>query len=254
VGSDTRVIFSPGNLQYIKSSQKWIFAKNQYDVIGLNNIVNNQFNDTIDLFGWSTNNTDYKWGICTASGDNFYSGTFVDWGKNEINNDAPNTWYTLYTSGWRYLFFSRTNAALLFGFGNVNGVDGCIILPDNWSTPSSISFTPAITMGLILNNSSGTSDKWYYSNNSSYYNHFQHNSYTIEEWEVMENAGAIFIPAGGYRTGTSVNMNSGNYWANTSGGADNYAEYMHFNNKSLYPTNSQRRSYGCNVRLVKKAL
>ena len=252
VGNATKIIFASGNLQYIRSTKEWIFAKNQYDIIGLNNIENNQFNDTIDLFGWSADENDYPWGICIGMGDNYYYGNFVDWGKNEISGHLPNTWYTLYTSEWRYLFFTRKNAALLFGFGNINGVNGCIILPDNWILPSHITFTPAVTMGLILDNTSSMSEKWFYSNNSSYYNHFQHNTYSIEEWNIMEEAGAVFIPAGGYRVGTSISTSIGVYWANTYDGADNYAEYMFYTANSLYPTASQRRSYGCNVRLVKR--
>ena len=252
VDNTKKITFAPGNLQYIRSKNEWIFAKNQYEIIGMNNIENNQLNDTIDLFGWSANDNDYPWGICTGLGDNYYYGNFVDWGKNDISGYASNTWYTLSTSEWRNLFFTRTNAALLFGFGNINGVDGCIILPDNWILPPSVTFTPAVTMGLILNNTSSMSEKWYYSNTSSYYNHFQHNIYSIEEWNIMEEAGAVFIPAGGMRQGTSVGKNNGYYWANTYGGANNYAEYMEFNANSLYPTNSQRRWFGCSVRLVKR--
>jgi hypothetical protein len=78
VAADKQVCFSKGNLQYTQSTKKWGFAENQYDVIGDANIKNGAFADTIDLFGWSANNTTAQWGISTSADNADYSGDFVD--------------------------------------------------------------------------------------------------------------------------------------------------------------------------------
>ena len=68
-----------------------------------------------------------------------------DWGVyNAISNggNKADMWRTLTSSEWGYIFNSRTNAQSLWSPGTVNGVYGLIILPDNFSKPVSISWTP----------------------------------------------------------------------------------------------------------------
>ena len=94
--------------------------------------------DKIDLFGWSTNTTNF--GVSVSIDNDDYSGLFVDWGTNKIGNDAPNTWRTLSKDEWVYLLNIRTNASSLYGIAQVNGVNGLIILPDNWICPVGVTF------------------------------------------------------------------------------------------------------------------
>lgn len=205
VFADKQVSFAPGNLQYQASTNTWHFAENQYDMLGTDNVVGgteqvdtgygyrkegSALADKIDLFGWGTGNNPTN----TSTDDSDYS-TFVDWGTNIIGADASNTWRTLTSDEWHYLFVTRTNADKLFGFGTVNGVYGMIILPDNFSKPSSILWTPYVTGG----------KDW------------SANTYTLDQWATLQAIGAVFLPASGGRYGSIVhNMQEyGFYWSAT---------------------------------------
>jgi len=90
-----------------------------------------------------------------------------------------------------YILKSRPNAENLYGFAVINIYKGLILLPDNWVAPESISFTPQ--------------------------GDFSTNDYTLQEWEQMELAGAVFLPASGYG---KVNSNPGVYsWDSGDGQA-----------------------------------
>ena len=70
-----------------------------------------------------------------------------------------------------------------------------ILLPDSWTLPAGCSFTSGLA---------DSSGDW------------TRNSYTLAQWEQMEAAGAVFLPAGGLRQGTDIYaMAAGNYWSST---------------------------------------
>ena len=139
VSATKKVTFSPGNLQYHPANKEWRFATSQWDYIGdANSNCSSTYNGWLDLFGWSTSATNFGVSISTSNSD--YSGSFVDWGTNTIGNDAPNTWRTLTLDEWEYLLNTRPNASSLKGVAQVNGVKGLILLPDNWTCPSGVSF------------------------------------------------------------------------------------------------------------------
>ena len=212
VSADKRVTFSKGNLQYTQSTDIWSFAESQLDIIGTDNVtggsvssdptkgdskVGTALADKIDLFGWSTSATNF--GVSTSDDDDDYSGSFVDWGMNKIGNDAPNTWRTLTYDEWYYLRYTRTNADDLVGIAQVNGVNGLILLPDNWVAPDGIAFKS----GFHINNG------------VDYYAAYQ--TFTAEQWSKLESAGAVFLPAAGSRYGSNVFLvqDSGYYWSAT---------------------------------------
>ena len=265
VSDSTKIFFSQGNLQYspkpggretthecadgTNQPGSWRFAENQYGTIGdANSSISTSNTDWIDLFGWGTGNNPTN-----ASTDcNDYS-TLTDWGVyNAILNggNQPNQWRTLTKDELVYLFCTRTNATILFGLGSVNGVNGTILLPDNWITPIGASFTPSTTQGLT-NQGSG------YNNDND--NNFSHNTYTAEQWSVMESAGAIFLPAAGYRYGTNVGKFgiAGVYWTATPNNDERYAFYLGFNSLALSPQDGNGSNYGRSagrsVRLIQEA-
>ena len=238
VSASKQVYFSPGNLQYHPANNEWRFAENQADYVGsANSNISATYNGWIDLFGWGTGNAPTK--SSTSYSD--YQ-TFVDWGTNQIGSDTPNTWRTLTYDEWMYIFYNRPNAQSLFALGSVNGVNGTIILPDNWTTPAGVSFVASTTKGLYWDGS------YYYNSNGD---NFSHNTYTSEQWSKMEQAGAVFLPASGRRWGTGVaNVGYlGSYWSSPEigeldacrVGSDSY---------SLYPRNDYDRFYGFSVRLA----
>ena len=235
VSSTKKVQFSQGNLQYVGT---WQFAENQWDCFSTS-----QYNDHRDLFGWGTGDAPNK-----VSNNNGDYGTFTDWGTNAITNggNTENSgWRTLTKDEWVYLFYSRENAATLFGFGSVNSKNGLIILPDNWTTPEGASFTASTTLGL-------TNQGSYYHNGKE--DNYSHNTYTAEQWAVMESAGAVFLPAAAYRHGADSNMYytdlGGFYWSSTPYDSDK-AYYLNFYYNDLAPQFNEMRYGGRPVRLVK---
>ena len=243
VGAGKYVAFSPGNLQYsgVKSGNyRWSFAAHQYDCIGAANVDNGALADKIDLFGWSADNTTAPWGISTSTTTSDYSGDFVDWGTNAIGQDAANTWRTLSSEEWGYLFNSRTDASSKYGVARINlnadgskYMNGVIVLPDTWTCPSGITFKSGVAS----------------SKGEQYYADYQ--TFTLSQWEQLEQSGAVFLPAAGYRLGTNVGnvQVSGSYRSSTADGADN-AYYVYFRSDRFGPKDSSERSYGRAVRLV----
>ena len=82
--------------------------------------------------------------------------------------------------------------------------------------------------------------------------HFNDNTYTTEQWTVMESAGAVFLPAAGFRWGSGVYDVGwgGNFWSATPYDTGN-AYYLNFNSGHLNPQSSNGRNNGFSVRLVR---
>ena len=198
VSADKQVTFSKGNLQYTQSTNTWSFAEHQWDYIGTDNVTGGSVSsdptygdskegtalaDMVDLFGWSTAATNF--GVSTSTYGSDYSGSFVDWGTNKIGNDAPNTWRTLTDDEWSYLLNTRTNANSLVGVAQVNGVNGLVFLPDTWACPAGVTFKSGFN---------GYGIEYF----------AVHQTFTAEEWAKLEVAGAVFLPAAGRSSGTTV--------------------------------------------------
>ena len=211
VSSTKRVVFSPGNLQYDRMSRTWSFAENQYDALGANNIKGSALADKIDLFGWSGSNSAVLYGVNASPNYKDYMGDFMDWGNNQIGKDAPNTWRTHSKEEFEYLIDGRPNAAQLKGVAAVNGVNGLILLPDEWECPAGVSFKSGFAS----------------SDGEEYF--AKHQSYTASEWQKMEHAGAVFLPAAGYRYKNKVCdvYVRSYYWTSTNEG-DKHAYLLTF--------------------------
>ena len=231
VGESKKVQFAHGNLQYQASTQTWRFAENQYDTIGgANSNISDSYSGWNNLFGWGTGNNP----INTSMNTGDYP-TFNDWGDN-----IGEGWRTLNTDEWIYLFCERTDAAHLFGMGSVNGVNGTIVLPDDWAGDK---FTDTDNG---LNYSDGS-----YGNNDG--ERYSFNTYTAEQWRTMEEAGAVFLPAPGCRAGTEViNVNlAGYYWSSTPSNLGGEAYYLYISSYGLNPHYSNGRHNAISVRLVR---
>ena len=234
VGEIKKVTFSPGNLQYHPANDEWRFAENQTDYIGgANSNISSTYNGWLDLFGWSTSATNF--GVSTSTNNNDYLGSFVDWGTNKIGNDAPNTWRTLTYDEWYYLLNNRNNASSLCGAAQVNGVNGLIFLPDNWTCPAGVSFK------------SGFHSEY------SVEAYGQHQTFSADQWSKLESAGAVFLSAAGsrYRSDVSGVRYVGDYWSATEAEEiSDYATYLNFLSGEAEMIYCSRR-HGHSVRLVK---
>ena len=203
VASNRWVAIAKGNLQYQPSTSTWRFAEHQYDYIGDSNInlTNHDYSysNWIDLFSWATaydptfvpNNNNYY--------DNQSTVDFQDWGTHPISNGGAqmNMWRTPTFGEWNYLIKLRNNADSLYSYATVCSVHGMIVLPDNWVLPDSCSFSPK-------------------------QHNWTTNVYDSIVWSRMEEAGAVFLPAAGFRckpTSSSSTLsitqigNAGAYWS-----------------------------------------
>lgn len=221
-----QVYFSKGNLQYQASTNTWRFAENQWDYVGEGNAnISPTYDGWIDLFGWGTGDNPTK----NSINNNDY-GIFTDWGNNSISNggNIVNTWRTLSHEEY-YWIFSRLYRLT---YARVNGINGMIILPDNWDY--SIYHLNFINEG---------------------YNHFEDNVISLYDWSnIIEVAGGVFLPTSGERQlGNILNTNAnGSYWANTILGTSD-ARYFGFNDGYFTPSYVGARSICLSVRLVQDA-
>ena len=245
VSADKQVTFSKGNLQYTQSTDTWSFASAQWEMIGTDNVTGGSVSsseygdekhgdalaDKVDLFGWSTSANNF--GVSTSTDYDDYSGTFVDWGTNKIGNDAPNTWRTLSYDEWYYLRYNRTNANDLVGVAQVNGVNGLILLPDNWTCPAGVTFKSG------FHSSYGV----------EYYAAYQ--TFTADQWSKLESAGAVFLPAASNRYGSRVYdvQNRGYFWSATE--YDSNGAYCLCFYSDVAGMDDGSRDLGRSVRLVK---
>ena len=234
-----RILFSKGNLQYHPKNNKWQFAEHQYDHLAreYNNHVNENTDRWIDLFGWGTADNP----TLSTSSDSQYA-TYKEWG-NKVSN-SQTTWRTLKGREWWYILTERENAKNLYGVATVNENKGLIILPDNWVLPIGLTFKPGVS--------------------ESSFEAYARNVYTIEQWEKMEAAGAVFLPVCGRRYGNvSDEMNvkdtdHGYYWASDydNNTTDYKSKAYHVEIYWKYcksQNNSQNRHYGSSVRLIKES-
>lgn len=250
VSSSKKVRFAKGNLQYQASTKTWRFADDQLTLIGQSNDnASETFHGWIDLFAYGSNGnngtspwiyTDYNIGGNISETEN-------DWGMNVISNaEATNgQWRTLTKSEWDYIMFERNNASARYGAAVVNSVRGIVFLPDIWISPTGIN--------LLIDHSDNRD--------------FADNTFSIDEWNKLEEAGAVFLPIGGY-----VNSNGeyvaakksdayAGYWTSTyNSSSQAYILYVRYGKTAggwykpsvdIYSTDCKR---GYNVRLVKDVL
>jgi hypothetical protein len=230
VGAGKKVSFSQGNLQYTQSTNTWQFAREQYELIGEDYTTLGIW----DLFGWSGKDNNAPFGVSESANVVDYRGEFVDWGTNRIGNDAPATWRTLSRDEWQYLIEIRPKADELYGVAMVAGVQGMILLPDDWVCPE----------GIIFNHGCHSKD------NAE--NFAKHQTFTKEQWNTMEDAGAIFLPAAGiiYPPSKTITSSAGgaHYFSSDQQDEDN-AIWFGFRS-SYYTINASANHIRRSVRLV----
>ena len=252
VSSTKQVYFSKGNLQYIGSAATpyWKFADHQWEYLGNNG--QNSTSQTVDrdLFGWATsgynhNNHSYQPWETNETQANYYAynnqalnlwqeNGQAEWGYNAISNGGNQEnigWHTLIPARWEYLFNTRTTSSgIRYAKAQVNGVNGMIMLPDDWNT------------SYYTLNSTNTANAKYNTNVIS-----------LENWNnVLEPHGAVFLPDAGVRVGTTIYTNVSCYWT-----SDQYYTYQNKDqccNLWMHNTGfsfaTMERYKGASVRLV----
>ena len=252
-----QVYFSKGNLQYKAYTNTWRFADNQYDYIGGDNAncgrgTNNR--GWIDLFCWGSDGRphgsvnyqpwSYKadvpdsetslynaYGIDTCDLCD-YDGQ-ADWGYNAISNggNEEGLWRTLTMEEWLFLLDTRPTASgIRFVKANAEGVNGLLLLPDDWDSTA------------YHLNAVNDDDADYQSN-------------TIPQpffKEKVEMRGAVFLPAAGIRDVSLVGLTGqyGFYWSSTHH-ETRYAKGIYFNNSWFNHEFFYDKFCGRSVRLVR---
>ncbi len=257
VAADKQVYFSQGNLQYTQSTATWAFAEHQYDMIGTDNVTGGTVShdakdgdevsgealaDKIDLFGWSGSTAAVQWGVGISGNATDYSGDFVDWGSNTIGTDAPNTWRTLTENEWEYVLSNRADADTKKGVARINlssdgtvYANGLILLPDTWTAPAGVTFKSGVASERSL----------------QAYADYQ--TFTLSEWQQLESAGAVFLPAAGYRYAKQMYCvhSYAPYWTSTPNDANNAKQLgCESNRVDMFLS---MRNIGMSVRLVQEA-
>lgn len=222
--SDTQTVtLAASNLTY-SEAEGLAFAPNAYD-FG-------------DVFGWGTGDNP---ALNDTAADAYAE--FADWGAqpqlsgssltskevtdlSSTSKIITDSWRTLTSKEWRYMVMSRENASNKYGFATVNGVQGLVLLPDNYD---SAAFASMFTPGM---------------------NGFASNNYDVEEWAEMAQLGAIFLPVeAGRETADTLDVSAvkGAYWTSTGNGTT--AELFNFSENFLGVT-IQPRSNRFAVRLA----
>ncbi|MBQ4376092.1 MAG: T9SS type A sorting domain-containing protein [Bacteroidales bacterium] len=257
IGDEHFANFSMGNLQYMPSNDRWRFAPMQFDYVGAGNSrAAEDYQGWIDLFGWATsgyhnpadqyntyyapysivsrnvdndNSHGYGPSVSCASPDLTEISSNYDWGMfAHVSNggEAAGQWRTLTDDEWQYLLFSRPNAISKRAMATVAGINGVVLLPESWILPSDCRYTAGNNNGFVTN------------------------VYSTSEWNSMELAGAVFLPAAGVRYDTNVTAltQNGIYWSVTH--YDQERAYAMLIEPRRVSTEPFDRSVGRSVRLV----
>ena len=181
MGENEQVQFSKGMLQLLMNKRVWRFAKTQYEVIGKSYLSFWKFppESWIDRFEFGANDTVAQCPLNVEHSEAYDYGTDVavheQRGGQAIRNGGNKTgkWFVPSASNWRYLIWGRENANSLYSKAEVVGVKGYVILPDDWNTPTGLTFTPKAE-------------------------DYTTNVYDKKTWSEMEAAGAVFMPCASY--------------------------------------------------------
>ena len=254
-----QIYFAQGNMQYQASTNTWRFAEHQWDYVGgtvqggaqygtvsgsSNNNVSSTYSGWIDLFGfgtsgWNSGAIAYQPYSNSINDSHYFPGgsyannltgayAHADWAyHNPISNggNQAGLWRCLTTEECVFLIEGRANASSKYSLGRVNNVNGLIILPDNWTLPSGVTFTPHAP-------------------------NYNLNVYSVSQWQQMENAGAVFLPITGSRQLNSYYAQGiGDYWTSTAIDAETCHSFSFFNNQ-VYSGDSRYRNIGTAVRPV----
>lgn len=240
--STTKVLFAPGNLQYLGNANgtgTWRFAEHQYDFMGdgPSSGTNYQGNVTVagytkynassdkdvarDLFGWGASGYDGKnpW-ITSTSTNSYYNGSLTDtdydWGvyhrasgsSTEKITNGGNYMWRLWTNSERYNVFQRESKVYTYPY------------PDTYKETKKLfaSATVMGTKGIIVfpDNWTGDFDRTIKYGNENGAGYDKTICDDAETWAMYEKLGCVFLPAADYRDGNGMGgLNNGRYWSST---------------------------------------
>ena len=188
IGEDKRVFFSSGNLQYRPQDGTWRIAPEQYNRcfkgfsfdLGVNyaNLDDGRWSDQFQLGMWTDGDTPNL-----VSENSINSTLQLDQnGEVNISGIFGDQWILLSFDEWMYLIEKRPDASQKRGGAVVDGVEGWLILPDDWVAPEGLTLVTEYDAKNIASIP---------------------NQYTPDDWKAMEAAGAVFLTSSGFLSGTT---------------------------------------------------
>ncbi len=277
-----KVYFSKANLRFVgfnNNTGSWSFHENQVDAsyapdYGDNNIDIPSGESTNDRFAWGLygNHGMYEddWPAITT---NLSKADGNDWGCafSETSSEGDN-WRTLTIDEWNYLFNGRSQqkrflkVTLRLSDSELpNAVQGILLFPDDYVEPAGLTKTFTYNS----NTSASTGSGYVVADADRFIDAPVYTDPTSNSYKMLA-AGAVFLPAAGYRiqqwyqmyychqpgayTGSLKWDAYGYYWSSTSGA---YNEFSHTSRAFYFDrsrvgeaTSYQDRSHGMCVRLV----
>ena len=227
VSATTKVRFSQGNLRYSDKGRHAVLDGGTRQ--GTWSLMPLQYESPKSDTVWQ----EYlMWGNTGSMGYEFSGKEGYDFGLyNAIINggNKPGVWRMLTAKEWDYLRNDRLNAAKKIALATVAGHKGIVLLPDDWYLPEECVFAAGSLFGYATN------------------------AYTDYQWKLMEQAGAVFLPAAGSMTGGSVYSRGtyGSYWSSTL--VDSRRAYSFDFDDTGMRTIGNQSSLGLSVRLVQDA-
>ena len=277
-----KVYFSKANLRFVgfnNNTGSWSFHENQVDA----SYAPDYGDNNIDIPSDESTNDRFAWGLYGNHGmyeddfpeitTNLSKADGNDWGCafSETSPEGDN-WRTLTIDEWNYLFNGRSQqkrflkvTLRLSDSEMPNAVQGILLFPDDYVEPAGLTKTFTYNSNTSASNGSGyvvaDADKFI---NAPVYTDPTSNSYK------MLAAGAVFLPAAGYRIQQWYQMYYchqpgaytaglkwdayGYYWSSTSGVYNQYeakSRAFYFDRSRVGEASSyQDRSHGMCVRLV----
>lgn len=192
----------------------------EYDSIDGYRFTAHQY-DYGGYFGWGTGSNPM---LTSEDGWHDYP-SFDDWG-----NHIDGGWHTLTKEEWHYVIYDRPQADGYRRWAKVCGVYGLVLLPDNFYGSG---------IHIFIHTTIGREPTSVYDEAS---------------WSALQDSGAIFLPAAGFRSGTELKDvdTFGRYWSSTPGDdGENLAYTMIFFN-NYASVGDYVRYLGQSVRLVRE--
>ena len=184
-----KICFSQGNLQFHCKNYEFKFAEEQYETLGkeANEKCSPNYDGWIDIFGWGTSgymgcqpteDNLRKQDYGPTSGDLTGDNANYDWGVyNAITNggNKEGMWRTPTEDEMKYLLQERPNAAKLKLSCFVCGIEGFILMPDDF-------WTNRLRFAIDITSTESNANK-----------------FDAYQWEQLEAMGVVFFPINIYK-------------------------------------------------------
>ena len=198
VAAGKQVTFAQGNVQFHVKDSVWRIAPTQLDWCGNANLEvgNPNYDGWIDLLEWSLGPKNNYGATSNYDTLLYCNEKFVDWGRLFPGQELS----TLSSDEWYYLLNQREGWDSKWGIAYVGDTLGMILLPDEWTAPAGVTFVPK-----TIPTSEVWADDDMIDPSEDHYRvkkaNMPANKFTLAEWKLLEDAGALFLPYAGRRSG-----------------------------------------------------